>query len=135
MTTRTWIGGGNNQATNPSDWSPSGAPQPGDTLSIASGTMNIFGNALAGDNLTVVSGNADLNLFNAFANIAVGLHTLDAPVASPVIDLSGFDEMTYTGFNSDGTINLKAGAVFSIDLLTEDHGMLPFGGVAQPASG
>jgi hypothetical protein len=32
MTTRTWIGGGNNRADNPNDWAPNGVPQPGDML-------------------------------------------------------------------------------------------------------
>jgi hypothetical protein len=58
-TTRTWIGGGNNQASNPNNWIDSnnqpGAPQPGDALTIASGTMNVAGDALAGDTLTAGS--------------------------------------------------------------------------------
>lgn len=51
-TTRTWIGGGNNQADNPNDWAPNGAPQPGDTLEQLNGggqTINVTGNDLAGD--------------------------------------------------------------------------------------
>jgi hypothetical protein len=56
MTTRTWIGGGNNEASNPRDWSPAGAPQPGDSLSLDTGTLGISGNALAGDTLTIGGG-------------------------------------------------------------------------------
>ena len=37
MTDRTWLGGGNNNARNPNDWSPTGAPQPGDILSMPNG--------------------------------------------------------------------------------------------------
>ncbi len=63
MTTRIWIGGGNNKASNPKDWSPTGAPQPGDSLLITgspnamppNGTINIAGNDLAGDTLTAGS--------------------------------------------------------------------------------
>jgi hypothetical protein len=51
MTNRTWIGGGNDKASNPNDWSPTGAPQPGDTLTISSGTMYVSDDNLAGDTL------------------------------------------------------------------------------------
>ena len=54
-TSLTWVGGGSNQASNAADWSPGVAPEPGDVLSIGSGTINVAGNALAGDTLTVVS--------------------------------------------------------------------------------
>jgi hypothetical protein len=60
MTTRTWIGGGDNQASNPNDWIDSnglsGAPQPGDTLTdqLSDSTMNITDNALAGNGLSIV---------------------------------------------------------------------------------
>lgn len=56
MTTRTWIGGGNNQASNAALWSPHGAPKPGDTLYTHGGTMNVTGNALAGDSLFFLGG-------------------------------------------------------------------------------
>jgi hypothetical protein len=50
MTDRTWLGGGNNNARNPNDWSPTGAPQPGDTLSMSDGgTMNVRDDDLAGN--------------------------------------------------------------------------------------
>jgi hypothetical protein len=49
MTTRTWIGGGNNQASNAKDWSPNGAPQSSETLLVSNGTINVNGNDLAGD--------------------------------------------------------------------------------------
>ena len=53
MTNRTWVGGGNNRASNAGDWSPDGAPQPGDALDMQSGVMNIRGNDLAGDTLVI----------------------------------------------------------------------------------
>jgi hypothetical protein len=63
MTDRTWIGGTNNKASNPKDWSPTGVPQQGDRLFITgsfgavppNGTLNITGNDLAGDILTAGS--------------------------------------------------------------------------------
>jgi hypothetical protein len=51
MTNRTWVGGRNNNDTNPNDWSPNGVPVPGDTLSMLGGTMNVRDNNLAGDTL------------------------------------------------------------------------------------
>jgi hypothetical protein len=52
-TTRAWNGGGNNDASKPDYWSPTGIPQPGDNLIITQGTMKVRGNALAGDSLSV----------------------------------------------------------------------------------
>jgi hypothetical protein len=64
MVARTWIGGGNNEADNPKDWSPTGVPHSGDTLSMASGTMNIMGHDLASDGLAII-GPAKINMDNA----------------------------------------------------------------------
>jgi hypothetical protein len=52
---RTWVGGGNNEANNPNDWSPTGAPQTGDTLSdpVNGSTINVTGNALRGDAFSI----------------------------------------------------------------------------------
>ena len=61
MSTRIWIGGGNNSAGNPQDWyavppTPFGTPQHGDTLYVGSGaTINVTGNQLRGDQLNFVS--------------------------------------------------------------------------------
>jgi hypothetical protein len=48
MATRTWIGGGNNEANNPNDWSPTGLPIPGETLTATHGIIKIQGNELTG---------------------------------------------------------------------------------------
>ncbi len=53
MADRTWVGGVNDSARNPNNWSPNGVPQPGDTLTMLSGTMNIRDNNLAGDALVI----------------------------------------------------------------------------------
>jgi hypothetical protein len=56
MTNRTWVGGGNNLARNPDDWSPTGAPQPGDILSMPNGgIMNVRDDDLAGNAVHVGS--------------------------------------------------------------------------------
>ncbi len=68
-TTRMWIGGGDNQASNPHDWSDPnglpGAPRPGDTLILNNGTINISDNDLKGDTLTLAGEGPTINLDNA----------------------------------------------------------------------
>jgi hypothetical protein len=54
--THTWLGGSDNAASNPGNWSPHGAPQPGDTLQVSGiATINAVGNDLAGATLNVGS--------------------------------------------------------------------------------
>jgi hypothetical protein len=56
VATLTWVGGGNNRASNPNDWSPAQVPGPGDVLMMPmSDTMNIADMDLAGDTLDIVS--------------------------------------------------------------------------------
>ena len=86
MTTRTWVGGGNNKASNPTDWSPAGAPQPGDVLDMNAGVINVKGNALAGDSLN-----------------------LDANGAAYTIDVSSHTSLNWSAEYSDAvTVNLAA---------------------------
>ena len=67
MTTRTWVGGHfytshhfPNDAQSPANWSPTGAPQPGDYLIMVSGNMDVMsGYNLAGDELHL--GNGQVN--------------------------------------------------------------------------
>jgi hypothetical protein len=59
MATLTWVGGGNNRASNPNDWSPAQAPVSGDVLMMPlGGTMNIADTDLAGNTLQIGSGQA-----------------------------------------------------------------------------
>src|SRR6478609_5078173 len=56
---RTWIAPHdaiNIQASNPSNWSPEGAPQAGDTLDMPNGQMQISGYDLRGDPLNLGNG-------------------------------------------------------------------------------
>jgi len=41
MTTRTWVGGGSNDASDPSQWNPAGVPQRGDVANMTGGTMRL----------------------------------------------------------------------------------------------
>lgn len=75
MTTRTWTGEVSNDASNGDNWSPAGAPQPGDTLTdmLNGSTIDIKGNTLSGAPLTVLSPkagvSATLNLTDAQVNL------------------------------------------------------------------
>jgi hypothetical protein len=51
---RTWVGGGDNDASNPDNWSPVGTPEEGDDLLMPNGgTMNIQDNGLASNPLHI----------------------------------------------------------------------------------
>lgn len=68
-TIRTWIGGGDNRASDPNHWVDSnnqpGGPQPGDTLIMNTGTINISHRDLAGDTLTLIGSQNTINLDKA----------------------------------------------------------------------
>jgi hypothetical protein len=66
MTTRAWVGNadGNNNASNPDNWNPNDVPQPGDTLIINGGTINISHDDLAGNALTVNFSNFPVPIIN-----------------------------------------------------------------------
>jgi hypothetical protein len=95
MTTRTWIGGANNKATNGKDWSPTGVPQPGDDLLMTQGVMDIAGNALAGDQLTVSGGTVTIN---THSEARLDLH-------------ASFALLTTADVNVHGTVMLTADVV------------------------
>ncbi len=71
MTSRTWIGGGNNNANNANDWSPAGAPLLGDVLAMQTGVMHIRDNNLAGNTL-VIGGSASTTLNSIPPRACVG---------------------------------------------------------------
>ena len=95
MASLTWIGGGNNDASNPADWSPAGLPKPGDVLTMNGGTMHVKGNALHGDLL--------------FLNGSGGSVS---PMATYTLDLSGNAALslsdTYVGYGL-ATVNIARG--------------------------
>ncbi|WP_428538579.1 hypothetical protein [Rhodopila sp.] len=65
MVARTWIGGGTNSATDPANWSPAGAPVPGDSLTMSNGTMNIDLTDLDPPGQFLVNGTAAINMVAA----------------------------------------------------------------------
>jgi len=78
MATLAWIGGGNNNASNPADWSPTGVPQSFDTLEIVGPfpatippvltlptyTMNVSKTDLAGDTLMIQFADVTVNMWH-----------------------------------------------------------------------
>jgi hypothetical protein len=104
----TWVGGGSNEASNPADWSPAVTPKPGDTLTMGSGTMNLSGNALAGDTLYIAPG--------ATANIDTKGPTrlklaTDAPGAHVNIDVAPGSTLTLTASTGFAYLNVSGGTL------------------------
>jgi hypothetical protein len=100
MAARTWIGGGNNQASNAKDWSPHGAPAAGDTLTLAaaSATIKVADNDLAGDTLAITGNGDTVNLSNATAtvtlqNVSTGT---GGPLTAGTLNLKGTDDLTFS---------------------------------------
>jgi hypothetical protein len=89
---RTWIGTINNDAGNPGNWSPNGAPQASDTLTdnVPGSTIDISGNVLRGDTLTSNAG-ATFNLSN---QAVLNLNAL--PAGNPVVNVAGTDTLNVT---------------------------------------
>jgi len=104
MTSRVWLGGGNNRASNPNDWSPNGKPQPGDTLTMNNGTMDISGLDLASPMIggLLVDGDATLNLHDALVGSVVTIEPppfpsggAGLPTDAVQINLKGIDVLNF----------------------------------------
>lgn len=145
ITTRVWLGGGDNAASDPNNWSPLGVPQPGDALRISNAAMiDVAGNDLAGDTLTVnttnsvpvtinTSGNAQLNLAVNFSGPSVDLAASD----TTTLNLS----MIHGNLNTTGdTIQfignsvISASAVHFNNTLTGDATVALGGGLGEGTS-
>jgi hypothetical protein len=112
MTTRTWIGGGNNRANNPKDWSPNGLPAAGDLLVATSGTMNVQGNELGGPGTLGLStlqlnGNVDVKL-SQNANVM----PIDVEGGAPRIDVTGTAKFMLSTSAGSATVNLAANSAW-----------------------
>jgi hypothetical protein len=144
MTTRTWIGGhGGNQISNALNWSPNGAPQPGDVLTATHGTINISGRQLPSgdeldvsgsttvnvrggleDSIRVGAGNTTINLTNSVAQTIYTANEASGPLAGSVtINASGINQADISppsrDFNGATTIH-NSGVLIG--------GLHPFGG-------
>ncbi len=134
MATLTWRGGGNNNASNPNDWTPTGAPRPGDALQTdyppQSYTMNIRGNDLAGDTFSMNNATLTANLshqatmtafmwlsnagtFNLSQNSTLDLSLMSGfhvGINTATVNIAGTDNFTLHNNDSNVTVNLAAGA-------------------------
>jgi hypothetical protein len=111
MADRTWVGGHNgNNALTAANWSPAGVPQPGDNLTVVTGTLDIAHTNLAGDVVHLqdaAEGGGPIVLdLNGKANIGVAGSLFFGD--NPTINASGFDRLDASGGLSaiTGTINL-----------------------------
>jgi hypothetical protein len=117
MVSRTWLGGGNNRASNPEDWSPAGVPQSGDTLTMMSGTINIRGNDLASPGI------GGLSLGGLDANGSTTINLTNAKLGNPVTE---FDAGTKVNVHGSDTAYLSLngahhGAGATVDLIANAH--------------
>jgi hypothetical protein len=114
MTDRTWTGAVSNNANDPRNWSPAGAPQPGDTLIAGQGTrafsMNIVGNALAGDALEIRNGlTFGANTFDLSHHARANLDFADSYGSHNVVNVSGRDTLDTTlGVSNYLTVSMAA---------------------------
>lgn len=112
MTDRIWLGGGNNSARNPIDWSPMGVPQPGDTLSMPNGgTMNVRDNDLAGNAVHVGDPLVLLEQTFNLSHHAIAAVVQNADTDSDTtVNVSGKDTLRFSSISpgSPGvTVNLE----------------------------
>ena len=136
MATLDWIGGGNNKASNPNDWSPTAAPQPGDTLTVSSSegphlfTMNVSCDDLAGNLVAISNSTFTANLahhavmaahqlissaatFNLSENSSLNLSLTSGfhvGLNSATINISGHGNLVLNDTDSQVTVNLLHGA-------------------------
>jgi len=121
----TWIGGGDNRASNPDDWSPSQVPQPGDSLTVLATadnlgpfTMNVSGNDLAGDSL-LVDGFRSTAPFDFTANLSGrAIMSADALFSGShsTFNLSHQSTLTLGVDQSSPTVNLSQNSAAHIAL-------------------
>jgi len=110
MVTRVWTGGYDlNLASDPLNWSTAGlgkhgAPKPGDSLVMSTGTMNIYGGNLAHDTLTIFTGQGqpgtDVTMLNA--NVKIDVLPSNGGISSffPLFNAFGNDTVIYSGIGT-----------------------------------
>jgi len=109
MANRTWLGGGNNNANNPDDWSSTGVPVPGDVLDMQAGTMNVRGNNLAGNSVVIgkeqVGAEPTLNLSH-HANVSLEIAQFSDDQVT--INVQGSDTLNVrSDFPSSGSLTVN----------------------------
>src|SRR2546423_1517760 len=98
----TWIGGENNQASNPNCWSPTGLPQAGSTLDMTGGTMNVNGYTLPSGAFLDVLGQGQINVSNRSNFVVAVKYGLPT-----TINVSGTDTLVVgSDFDATAIVNL-----------------------------
>jgi hypothetical protein len=135
-TSRAWTGGGNNQANNPADWLPRGAPQPGDDLSMTQGVINVSHNALVGDTLAITGSAGNEVDINTRAHARLDLSTIGHDPVSVHVEgtlqltaqVDGFfgEQVNFTG----GTIRFIGTSTFAGSVTVFDDKLVGSGTIA-----
>ena len=111
MTDKNWFGG-TGSFTNASDWSPSGVPVAGDTITLGTGVLEVSDRSLFGIPVTMGSYyGATLALTDAILG-NVGLTTVPTPTGQ-ITGHHTFDVSDYTVFAGTISTNLSGGQEFS----------------------
>jgi hypothetical protein len=119
MTTRSWIGSADNGFVgagdlygNAANWSPSGAPQPGDTLDIGSGTP--FDNTTPLDRLAIMLGSPSaattqlwLSGITIGSDTTVGTFTGQVSAATPTLALASVTNNGTIGSPTSGSSSVN----------------------------
>ena len=119
MTARTWTGAQNSSARDPNNWTPTGIPQPGDTLTMTDGTMDIRDQDLAGNTLLidqqgVSTAAATLNL-SGHAKVSLDMTTTGDRVTVNVKGSDTLNARNESGTGGQGlTVNLAQHATLLI---------------------
>jgi len=131
VTTRNWTGG-NGRITSAKNWAPGGSPQPGDVLTIYSGSMDISGHQLPATESLSTGGTATVNLNQtSSANISVSGHST-VNMRNSTGALSVFNNFT-PGIDNSNNITVSATGNNNLDLTT--HLRAVFGNVTVHNSG
>ena len=107
MTARTWLGGrNNNQVSSSKNWSPNGALQPGDILTVPRGTVNISGAQLPASDTLTLTGSATVNIRNGVDDhlvVAGGTATVNLWNSTGVslVESSGAHATTINAFGNN----------------------------------
>lgn len=121
MATRTWIGGGNNKANNPKDWSPTGLPLPQEQLLMPGGTIRVEGDQLSapaglGQSRLTVTGDSTIELSRHASTM-------------PIIALQG---TLHVAIKDDAAFSLiNAGGSTIVDLANNAHWFGGFNGASS----
>lgn len=115
MATKTFVGGSsNNTPGDPANWTPYGAPTPGDTLLMNTGTMNIGGGGLAGDTLILGQGQSSSSInLNLFDGAVLTATTAEFASVTATVNVDGRATATFREANPSTAkymVNLDAGS-------------------------